>query len=155
MKNLKLLRETMDWINVHPEQHNQGVWGDYDQELCQTSFCFAGHATLLAGGTFDKNVYIEDQDWTVDSETGKHVQTEYVDVLDEYGEPFDDDLKEGTEHVSDFAARKLGLSMEERTYLFSGARSKEELNEAIDMFEQGYSYTWDRDKGYGFVKEES
>lgn len=77
-KNLKLLRETLEFIKKNPARHNQGAWvaatdddtGDVVNELCETSMCFAGHAALLAGGTFDIKVYAVDFEWNVD-EDGK------------------------------------------------------------------------------------
>lgn len=153
MKNVKLLQDTLSWIKAHPESHNQGDWGHYDSEACETSMCFAGHAAILSGATFDKDIYLEECDWTVNAETGKHVYTEYVEGDDEWD---DSDLKPGTEHVADFAAKKLGVSGDERSYLFGGMRSLQELEEAVDKFSTGHTYTFNGlTREWGFIKEEN
>lgn len=139
-KNVALLNETMNWINLHPEQHNQGAWGEYNEEACETTMCFAGHAAILAGGTFDTKVYMDEFEWNVNAKTGEHVASEWVQS-DEC--PCCSELAEGMTHVADFAAEKLGLSDDERTYLFSGTRTREELNEAVEKFSQGYTVGFD------------
>lgn len=159
MKNIQLLKDTMEWIKAHPEQHNQGVWGYTAKEACSTFMCFAGHAAVLAGGTFDRKIFLEEDEWHVDAETGKHVPTEYVDIVDEYGDPWDDELKEGIIHVAEFAAEKLGLDEDEKSYLFAGHRSRAELEEFVEKADQGYKLVWRKQESgyydYNFVKEEN
>lgn len=158
MKNVKLLKDTLDWIKFNPKTHDQGNWGHYDEEACETTMCFAGHAAILAGGTFNKDIYREEDEWHVDKETGKHVETQYREYDDDNDTwDYDDsDLVDGIVHVADFAARVLGLSDDERTYLFSGSRSLAEIEEAVEKFCDGYSYTWNRKTNeWGFVKEDN
>lgn len=132
-KNTKLLNDTLAFIKANPKLHNQGDWidpGEYeaDYQPCSTTMCFAGHAAMLAGATFDKDIWFDEYGWDVDAETGKHT-------------PFCD--SENLIHVSSFAGRKLGLDDSERQYLFSASRSIQEIEEAVDMFSRGYSVTWD------------
>lgn len=130
-KNIKLLNETLAFIKANPALHNQGDWVEVDEnniEACDTPMCFAGHAALLSGATFDKEIYTEDWEWTVHPETGEHIS-------------YDDDMYNGGVgmHVSNYAARKLGLNSNEASYLFFASRSGEELEEAVHKFSEGYS----------------
>lgn len=45
MPNVELLQRTMQYINDHPEQHNQERWVN----ICGTSACFAGWAAIFSG----------------------------------------------------------------------------------------------------------
>lgn len=134
-KNLVLLKETMEHILKHPETHHQGTWVD----PCKSTMCFAGHAAMLAGATFNPKIYLEEDEWLVDEETGKHVQW---------------DAGRSRVYVNDFAAEKLGLNDWEEAYLFNAARTKEELIKAVEKFQEGYSV---RRKDYEmeFYKEEN
>lgn len=44
--NVPLLRQTLAYIEAHPEEWNQTTW------RCGTSACFAGHAAILDGGAW-------------------------------------------------------------------------------------------------------
>lgn len=66
-QEVDLLNKTMDWIEAHPDRHEQGSWAffeldepisadtDMDTDLlikenfCNTAYCFAGTGLLLAG----------------------------------------------------------------------------------------------------------
>lgn len=137
-KNIKLLQDTLQFIKMNPQLHDQGDWVQVDEdnlETCDTPMCFAGHAALLSGGTFDKEIWEEEWDWNVDYDTGKHVSY----------------YAENGAHVSTFAADRLGLNEEERVYLFAGTRSGEELEEAVQKFSEGYTVDFDGN----FVKEKN
>lgn len=128
-KNVKLLNDTLDFIKSNPKLHHQGDWveageNEAEYQACDTTMCFAGHAALIAGGTFDKDIWFGEFEWEVNEETGKH--TGYYE---------DDDLV----HVSTFAASKLGLNDSERSYLFDSARTIQEIEEAVRLFGQGYT----------------
>lgn len=41
--NVKLLDDTLAYIEAHPEEHDQSTW------VCDTTMCFAGHALALSG----------------------------------------------------------------------------------------------------------
>ena len=44
-RNVELLQKVMDYIEAHPEKHDQTDW------FCGTAACFAGHAALMSGWT--------------------------------------------------------------------------------------------------------
>lgn len=130
MKNVKLLNDTLEWIKANPKNHDQGDWidpGDNEEsyEACNTTMCFAGHAAILAGATFDKSVWFDEYDWAVDFKTGQHIGS-----------------WEDSVHVSIFAADRLGLNDGERYYLYSSERTIQQIEEAVSKFAQGYSCTW-------------
>ena len=118
MVNKELLRTTMDFINANPQLHNQGDW----IEPCNSTMCFAGHAAILAGATFDQKIWEMHEEWDVDATTGKH------GIFQDYNDPASMNLC----HVSDFAQNKLGISFAEREYLFSPSRTREQLNRFVD-----------------------
>lgn len=138
-KNVKLLKDTLEFIKANPKLHDQGDWVQVDEdnlEACDTPMCFAGHAALLAGGTFDKELFAYNWEWDVDPNTGEHVDA-YV--------------AEDAIHVSTFAARKLGLSETESSYLFYGGRSGREIENAVNAFCNGYTVDFNEN----FYKKES
>lgn len=48
--DVPLLRKTLEHITAHPEEHQQGVWGErFLDTACGTAFCLAGHAVQFAG----------------------------------------------------------------------------------------------------------
>lgn len=150
-KNVELLNATMDWIKANPKLHDQGDWVEPGNEACETTMCFAGHATILAGGTFDRKIYERDYDWTVDAETGQHQERRVYSL----GCGCCDETVENQTHVANFAAKKLGLNPDEQAYLFHGGRSLEELEEAVKKFSEGYTVDWDWDDGvWKFLKKE-
>lgn len=127
-RNLPLLRKTMDFINEHPENHNQQTW----VSPCGTQFCFAGHAAIIDGADFDpaKAGY----GWYID-ESGKHITDFEADDFYEQGKPY--------RHVADHAQEILGLTSAEKMYLFASHRTKESLNEAVTLMEQGAEFDED------------
>lgn len=48
-RNVELLQQTMQYINDHPEQHNQNVF--VGENECGTAACFAGWGAMLSGWT--------------------------------------------------------------------------------------------------------
>lgn len=145
-KNVPLLLATMALIKVFPEKHDQGSWVD----PCQTTMCFAGHAAVISGATFDRKIHDDEDSWIVDPE-GKHVPE--VEAY-EGGEDgwWDGERKDGYKFVEEFAKDKLGLSKREADYMFHHSRTPEQLEEAVYKFAEGYTIApnW-----LEFVKEES
>jgi len=45
--NVSLLRQTLAYIEAHPEEWNQTNW------RCGSTACFAGHAAMLDGGQWE------------------------------------------------------------------------------------------------------
>lgn len=143
-KNIPLLLATMAMIKVFPEKHDQGSWVD----PCNTTMCFAGHAAVIAGATFDRNIHDDADSWIVDPE-GKHVPE--VEAYDN-GDYWSGSRKEGYKFIEEFAKEKLGLSKREADYMFHHSRSRDQIEQAVHMFSQGYTIdaSWRE-----FVKEES
>lgn len=48
MRNTELLQQVMQYIDDHPEQHDQKIWY-IKSKSCGTSGCFAGWACALSG----------------------------------------------------------------------------------------------------------
>lgn len=132
-KNVPLLLATMALIKVFPEKHDQGTWVDPDP--CGTTMCFAGHAAVISGATFDKEIFLNEDEWILDPE-GKHVSED---------EAHDSnwDRKDGYKYVGQFAADKLGLTLEEASYLFQHNRTREQLEDAVYKFAEGYTVSYD------------
>lgn len=163
-KNLALLRETIEAIKAQPARHYQGAWANITYETfqtlepCNTSMCFAGHATVINTGVdINLDLFREaDWDWNVDKRTGKQlgIAEEYDEDTDEYFMP------EHVVHVAEYARNILGLTEEESNYLFAGHRTLRELEEFVTKAEQGYTVSWEyrTDSGYydySYVKEEN
>lgn len=132
MANAKLLKLTMDFINLFPEKHDQGEWID----PCNTTKCFAGHAASLAGATFDQKIWDEDYEWCVDPETGQHIPYKWG---------------EENTYISTYAAQVLELTHVEKEYLFHHSRTREELENAVEMLSNGYTVDYFGD----FIKKEN
>lgn len=67
MTNYPLLRETLQYIEEHPDEHDQNVYGQV-KTACKTKFCFAGHALVLGGAEIS---WGEEIDYVRNEETGK------------------------------------------------------------------------------------
>jgi hypothetical protein len=142
-KNVPLLLATMAMIKVFPEKHDQGSWVD----PCNTTMCFAGHAAVISGATFDRKIHDDEDSWIVDPD-GKH-----VDEAAAYeGDYWDGERKEGYKFIEEFAKDKLGLTNREADYMFHHSRTPEQLEEAVYKFAAGFTIAanWSE-----FVKQES
>lgn len=142
-KNVPLLLATMAMIKVFPEKHDQGSWVD----PCNTTMCFAGHAAVISGATFDRKIHDDEDSWIVDPD-GKHVGEREA----YQGDYWDGERKEGYKFVEEFAKNKLGLTQREADYMFHHARTPEQLENAVYKFAEGYTIdsSWTT-----FIKEES
>jgi hypothetical protein len=124
-RNLDLLERTMAHIEAHPEQHDQGSWIN----ACGTTFCFAGHAALLAGASKPLSENGFGNGWFVDTVTStSRALSSYWDV-DEDG-------------VREFARRSLGLSEDEADVLFNGGRDINELRAIVNALKDNASVIW-------------
>lgn len=142
-KNVPLLLATMALIKVFPEKHDQGSWVD----PCQTTMCFAGHAAVISGATFDRKIHDDEDSWIVDPQ-GTHVgEREAYE-----GDYWDGERKEGYKFVEEFAKDKLGLTQREADYMFHHSRTPEQLEQAVYKFAEGYTIApnW-----VDFIKNES
>ncbi len=59
--NVDLMRKTFEYIEAHPEEHDQGTWASHDPD-CGTTRCFAGTALHLSP-EYKLN-------WTIDPDDG-------------------------------------------------------------------------------------
>lgn len=113
--NAELLDATMTTIERDPEHHDQSHWArNVTSPDCQTTFCFAGHAAILAGAQPPAH----DGTWYVDPETGLSVS---------FFEPT-------SEHVADYAQKKLGLTDGQADKLFHGANTIPQLRAIVDDY---------------------
>lgn len=113
MLNAELLRKTMDWVDQHPETHDQGKW--FDLTPCGAKYCFAGHAAILAGAQEPTHLTVS-QMWFID-----------VD-----GVAVDSYIPGATRSVEQHAQRVLGLTSGQAGYLFDADRSRAELRVLVD-----------------------
>lgn len=103
--NRELLSKTMDYINEHPEEHDQSWWGL--GTACGTTMCFAGHAIKQGGGQLL---------WADGSEDL------VVGAIGPYGE-------KGSPGM--IAEQMLELAPKEATDLFDGSTSLEDVRAVV------------------------
>lgn len=62
MANVELLKRTLQHIEDHPENWNQGLWITLPEERepgrCGTAYCFAGWTVMLSGHEIDADGYV-------------------------------------------------------------------------------------------------
>jgi len=129
-KNVPLLLATMALIKMFPEKHDQGTWVN----PCATTMCFAGHAASISGASFDPVVFRLEEEWILNDQ-GNHV-SEREAHTDDW------ERKEGYKFVSEFAKDKLGLTQHEADYLFHHGRTREQLEDAVYKFADGYTVNY-------------
>jgi len=141
--NKGLLLAVMEEIEKFPETHNQDAWfrtlgqpvPSKNGELCDTSFCFAGHAAILSGAaspvagrpTWGTTIARSRPDWWVDPATGKAVML------------FDHDdyvaaVARGAVSVANYARRVLGLTPLQASALFHSFGGHAELRAIVEEF---------------------
>jgi hypothetical protein len=103
------LKGTLEFIEAHPEQWNQEMWGVANCANCTTSYCFAGWACVLAG----------DDDFRWEKAWGENEGRETVR-----------ELADG-ESVKTAAARILGLDWEQASRLFDEHNTLPELRRIV------------------------
>jgi hypothetical protein len=110
MADVAKLEAVLDYIRMHPEEHDQGDWARRTD--CGTTLCFAGTAVVLAGYQLD---------WTNHSDrTGRCVTSA--------GDPLS---LAGTASISAVAARELCLAPEQVEALFWAADSLDDLERIV------------------------
>lgn len=107
--NVALLRQTLAYIEAHPEEWNQAHWH------CGTAACFAGRAALLAGGN-----------WVNDKSSCVVVAPD-----DPPSDVFMVRGGEGHVLVEDRAKRVLGLTEEQADRLFAGGNNLDDLRSRV------------------------
>lgn len=113
--NAVLLRRTLDWIEKHPEEHDQTTW------RCKTGMCFAGHAVTLAGGRWAFNAA---------SDPNRAAYLHAVQGDDPHQVRFIGGHR--VIKARDRAQRILGLSDERADDLFDASNCRVDLREMVD-----------------------
>lgn len=139
MGNIELLKGAMNRILEDPSKHDQTSWitKKYDEEggVCGTTMCLAGYVAVEAKAELPNVLDPEwDGQWLLDAE-GK--------LRDYYEENWGADGPEICE-VAEWSEQKLGLTYEEKEYLFFGFVDAEQLKSRVDRvvqaWENGESY---------------
>lgn len=47
--NIELARKVLDYIERHPDEHDQSSFANNNTTMCGTTCCIAGHTMLLSG----------------------------------------------------------------------------------------------------------
>lgn len=97
-RNYELIKQLADYIETHPEEHDQNAWGH--RTACGTTACAAGHAIILAG-------YSPIWETSADDQTGA-----WMMGVEGFGR-----------FVGDVAQDLLGLSGREALRLFYNTRN--------------------------------
>lgn len=141
--NLELLNDTLKVIKLNPELHGQSTWvSKAEHTTCGTTMCFAGHAAVLAGAEIPDPKKHTIDDWFV----AKDENNSYLNMSQVY---YANDAVPN-QHVQDFATKALGISSEERDYLFEADRTMDEIELAVqELNETGEIQTmWEEDEDY-------
>jgi len=104
MVNAPLMFKTLDHIDAHPDEYNQGEWAT--KGPCGTVACFAGTAVMLAGHEFD-------------------FRYEDVDATDV--------VKDGRS-IREVARLELGLTFDQGEVLFYGGNSLDDVRELVHAY---------------------
>lgn len=131
MGNIELLKKTKEFMHANPEVHSQSTWisfpddGRYNDHMCHTSMCTAGHAAMLAGAQVPTRAQYVDMGWNVDEE-GK---------LAYYGEG-----------IASWASEKLGFNDNEYNYIFFCMNKTilfQRIDQLIALWEAGKEFNYD------------
>lgn len=126
MVNIDLLEATMQAIEANPDAHDQDDW--YYHGECGTTYCFAGHAALLAGAPQPPDAE-NNLSWRVPPELlGSRLVDDGIQlyVASALG-------RDGLLSVQDFAFISLGINTAQRQYLFTSAETPQELRTLVDL----------------------
>lgn len=125
--NVDLLRDTLDYIEQHPEEWDQSTWATKKQatkNVCGTSFCFAGHAVNLSE---QYRLVGSAYNWHTD-EYEVVTTMEEADTQDRLSW-FAQNVKTGNVESIATAARKvLNIGGNEGDYLFDGGNTLDQLD---------------------------
>lgn len=127
MPNTDALVDTLEYVLIHPEEWNQGMW------YCGTAYCYAGHAVVH---TFGASVTRDDMVTLTAAHAALLTKNEVDDEIRltyTCGAPRP--WREGDEvHVADFAAVALGLTYEQAGALFAADNALSDLKHYIELF---------------------
>lgn len=133
--DIPLARKTIEHIEAHPEEHNQGAWVTTRTEFretgvtpaCRTAYCFAGHAVVLSGGEFAQ--YDDGED--------------FVFVHGPITAQYRQNKAYGGIHIADYAQHVLGLAPGEASRLFFANNTVEDLRGMVTSLETvGHLADW-------------
>ena len=114
MPNFPLLYKTLEYIESHPEEWEQGVWSMKTE--CGTKFCFAGWAVMLS-------------------------QPQAMLMPTNVNYPMDVRLENGEYRtIPDLAREELGLANFESDVLFGGGNSLAQLREIVEGLDRMYNH---------------
>jgi hypothetical protein len=116
MVNVAGLNQTMQYIEEHPEEWDQGNWA-VTKAGCGTAYCFAGTWAALNGAEFDFNDY-----WI--KEYG--FSTAHMAAIDG-----------SVQHVSRWASESLELEGTDSEILFRSTNSLADLREMVKLLSEG------------------
>lgn len=141
--NRDLLFRTLEEIEKFPETHDQNGWfkpverpvPSKDGELCNTSFCFAGHAAVLDGVAhpepeerLGKAFRVRQRaDWYVQPETRESIMCEDYEAVLAAQEA-------GAVSIETYARGLLGLTFDQKEELFYCYGGHVELREIVERF---------------------
>lgn len=146
--NTELANKVLAQIEAHPEQHDQGSW------RCDTTMCFAGWTTFIAGDKWLVTKFNEDEgldDYVIvpdgsygaqklrrllgNSWTGFKHQNEHHSAFNELAQAWHDDVS--IAYVARRARELLQLNSFEAGELFFSACSLEDVKCALDKIQAG------------------
>jgi hypothetical protein len=107
------LRAVLDHIEQTPETWDQATWARYGPD-CGTAYCFAGHASVLAGDPPD---FSEATRWNA-------LSVRYVERTI------------SGEFIEDVARRWLDLCRDDASALFSPVNSLDDLRELVASYDE-------------------
>lgn len=99
--DVPLLRKVLEHITAHPEEHQQGWWGE--KTSCGTAYCVAGHVAVMTGHEIQ---------WELD-----------CDDVSAYRASRTQDGRQ----IMDVAREALGLTLVQAQDLFAGDNSRSNL----------------------------
>lgn len=112
--DVDLLRDRLEYVTAHPEEHDQGWWGV--KRGCGTAYCIAGHVVIARGYELE---------WGEMSDIGPDGEY-YAEIV------------RGTYHsISYIAQRELGLNAAQAVALFAGINSLWKLWHLAEEFTNG------------------
>lgn len=127
MPNTDALVDTLEYILIHPEEWNQGVWH------CGTAYCYAGHATVhIFGASVARDHMVtltaEHAALLNENEVNEEIRMTYVY---DPARPW----QAGDEvHVAEFAMVGLGLTSDQGSALFAPTNTLGDLKHYIELF---------------------
>lgn len=153
MLNIDLLDRTMNYINEHPDEHDQGVW------RCGTSRCFAGWACSLDGAVPEiPEDYIPywKTDWRSSAPGGQRTRERFIEYYTEVfasgysperlAELADEEAPNKSDaiiltdqektDIASYARQALGLDSRSAEILFDGENSLQGLQGMVRVLKE-------------------